>query len=48
MRYVPSWAGLIAELDAELRPGDLCLTLGAGNLTTLPDQLLVEAGGEAR
>ena len=24
----------------ELRPGDLCLTLGAGDLTTLPDELL--------
>ena len=26
--------------SAELRPGDLCLTLGAGDLTTLPDELL--------
>ncbi len=25
---------------ATLRPGDLCLTLGAGDLTQLPDQLL--------
>ncbi len=23
-----------------LRPGDLCLTLGAGDLTTLPDRFL--------
>jgi UDP-N-acetylmuramate-alanine ligase len=23
-----------------LRPGDLCLTMGAGDLTTLADQLL--------
>ena len=23
-----------------LRPGDLCLTLGAGDLTALPDELL--------
>jgi UDP-N-acetylmuramate--alanine ligase len=42
VRYVPTWQGLIAELNAELRPGDLCLTLGAGDLTTLPDQLLVD------
>jgi UDP-N-acetylmuramate-alanine ligase len=23
-----------------LRPGDLCFTMGAGDLTTLPDQLM--------
>ena len=28
-----------------LRPGDLCLTLGAGDLTTLPDQLGHELQG---
>ena len=27
-------------VGAMLRPGDLCLTLGAGDLTTLPDELL--------
>jgi UDP-N-acetylmuramate--alanine ligase len=27
-------------LTTLLRPGDLCLTLGAGNVTTLPDRLL--------
>jgi UDP-N-acetylmuramate--alanine ligase len=27
-----------------LRPGDLCLTLGAGDLTTLPDELLSDPG----
>ena len=27
-----------------LRPGDLCLTLGAGDLTTLPDDLLESPG----
>jgi len=31
--------GLVASL---LRPGDLCLTLGAGDLTTLPDELLAD------
>jgi UDP-N-acetylmuramate-alanine ligase len=24
-------------LSSELRPGDLCLTLGAGDVTSLPD-----------
>jgi UDP-N-acetylmuramate-alanine ligase len=27
-------------LLAELRPGDLCLTLGAGDLTSLPDEVI--------
>jgi len=38
--YVPDRGDLVAYLVAELRPGDLCLTLGAGDLTTLPDELL--------
>jgi UDP-N-acetylmuramate--alanine ligase len=47
--WLPTRADLLAYLSTELRPGDLCLTLGAGDLTTLPDELapLVEgrAGG---
>ncbi len=38
--YVAGWEELRRTVAAELRPGDLCLTLGAGDLTTLPDQLL--------
>ncbi|HEX4433780.1 MAG TPA: UDP-N-acetylmuramate--L-alanine ligase [Acidimicrobiales bacterium] len=38
--YVAGWEELRQTVAAELRPGDLCLTLGAGDLTTLPDQLL--------
>jgi UDP-N-acetylmuramate--alanine ligase len=38
--WLPERAALAAFLRAELRPGDLCLTLGAGDLTTLPDELL--------
>ena len=37
--WLPGRADLLAYLAAELRPGDLCLTLGAGDLTTLPDEL---------
>ena len=36
-RAVPTWSGAVAAL---LRPGDLCLTLGAGDLTSLPDELM--------
>ncbi len=39
-RYLPSHHEVVAFLRATLRPGDLCLTLGAGDLTLLPDELL--------
>ena len=37
--YVPGRAELRAHVAAVLAPGDLCLTLGAGDLTSLPDEL---------
>ncbi len=37
--YVPGRAELQAHVARLLTPGDLCLTLGAGDLTTLPDEL---------
>ncbi len=40
VRYVESLADLAEAVAAELRPGDLCLSLGAGDLTTVPDRLL--------
>ena len=30
---------LVAGLVEELREGDLCLTMGAGDLTSLPDEV---------
>ena len=41
--WLPTRPALVAYLRRELRPGDLCLTLGAGDLTTLPDDLLSAA-----
>jgi UDP-N-acetylmuramate--alanine ligase len=38
--WLPGREGLRRWLVSELRAGDLCLTLGAGDLTTLPDELL--------
>ena len=38
--YVPDRAELADRVAELLRPGDLCLTLGAGDLTSLPDDLL--------
>jgi UDP-N-acetylmuramate--alanine ligase len=44
--YVPRRSDLVPHLLAQLRPGDLCVTLSAGDLTSLPDDLLaaLEAG----
>jgi UDP-N-acetylmuramate--alanine ligase len=40
VRYVAGREELRQEVAGILRPGDLCLTLGAGDLTTLPDELM--------
>jgi UDP-N-acetylmuramate-alanine ligase len=41
--YVPRRDEVVAYLRANLRPGDLCLTLAAGDLTNLAAEL-----GESR
>jgi len=38
--WLPTLDDLTAYLAASLRDGDLCLTLGAGDLTTVPDRVL--------
>ncbi len=38
-------ADLLAFLPTELRPGDVCLTLGAGDITTLGPELLTASRG---
>ncbi len=43
--WFPSRAELAGNVRSILRPGDLCLTLGAGDLTLLPDELLGERSG---
>jgi UDP-N-acetylmuramate--alanine ligase len=47
VEYAESRADVVAVLKAMLRPGDLCLTMGAGDLTTLPDELLTVSGPSA-
>lgn len=42
VEYYPDHDGLVDYLSTNLRAGDLCLTLGAGDLTLLPDELLDE------
>ena len=39
--YLPHRQDLVAHVPALARPGDVVLTLGAGDLTTLPDEWLV-------
>lgn len=38
--YLPRRADLVAHVPASVRPGDLILTLGGGDITTLADDLL--------
>jgi UDP-N-acetylmuramate--alanine ligase len=40
VRYVPTLDDAESELRGLLEAGDLCLTLGAGDLTTLPERFL--------
>ncbi len=45
--WIPDRGGLAEFLAHELRSGDLCLTLGAGNITDLPDEILELAAPRA-
>jgi len=38
--YLPGMSALINYLLELLQPGDLCLTMGAGDITSLPDELM--------
>ena len=40
LAYMPTLDDVVAYLADRLRPGDICLTLGAGDLTTVPDRIL--------
>ena len=40
VRYVADRADVVGEVAAELRPGDLCITMGAGNLDAAARELL--------
>ncbi len=42
--WFPHRQDLSRYLVNELRPGDICLTLNAGDLTTLPEELMAELG----
>jgi UDP-N-acetylmuramate--alanine ligase len=42
--WLPERADVLSFLSHELCPGDLCLTIGAGDITTLADDLLPRLG----
>ncbi|MDT7579882.1 MAG: UDP-N-acetylmuramate--alanine ligase, partial [Pseudonocardiales bacterium] len=42
VHYVPRWADVPAVLAGLARPGDLVLTMGAGDVTVLGPEVLVE------
>ena len=44
--YVPDVNELAAEVKGMLQPGDLVLTLGAGNIVRAGEELLAELAGE--
>ncbi len=46
--YMRSLDDAVAYLAAVLRPGDLCLTLGAGDLTTIPPRVQAALVGAGR
>ncbi|HMK99634.1 MAG TPA: hypothetical protein VK428_05560, partial [Acidimicrobiales bacterium] len=43
LHYVANRSELREAVSGLLRPGDLCLTLGAGDLTALPDELMADS-----
>ena len=44
LAYLPTLDDVVAFLGRELRAGDLCLTLGAGDLTVVPDRVRESLG----
>ncbi len=48
LAFVPHHGDVLTYLLATLRPGDCCVTLGAGDLTTLPDELQSLLAGRPR
>jgi len=47
LAYLPKRPDVLSYLAYELRPGDLCLTLGAGDLTSLPDEVQARLSARA-
>jgi UDP-N-acetylmuramate--alanine ligase len=46
VRYVPSWSDVAGEVAGIVRPGDLVLTIGAGDVTMIGPEILRLLNGE--
>lgn len=46
--FVPSWSAVADAVRARLRPGDVLLTVGAGDVTMLADEVLARLGARMR
>ncbi len=44
--WLPTLDDVVSYLGTRLRPGDLCLTLGAGDLTSVPDRVIAALTSE--
>ncbi|HEX7166072.1 MAG TPA: UDP-N-acetylmuramate--L-alanine ligase [Acidimicrobiales bacterium] len=44
VRWCPGRAELARNVRGLLEPGDLCIVLGAGDITSLPDEILADGG----
>ncbi|MEO7429884.1 MAG: UDP-N-acetylmuramate--L-alanine ligase [Acidimicrobiales bacterium] len=45
--WLPTLDDVVGYLASTLRPGDLCITLGAGDLTSVPDAVLTRLEGRS-
>ena len=43
--WLPHRRDLVAFLAAELRPGDVCISMGCGDVATLPDEVAAAITG---
>ena len=48
VRYVEDLDAAVGTAAEVLRPGDVCLTLGAGDITTIPDRIIAALEGPSR
>ena len=43
--HIPDFDAIVTMLAAELRPGDLVITMGAGDIWKVADELVQRLGG---
>ena len=48
VRYVPSRDEVVSRIADELKPGDLCITMGAGNLDQAARELVATLSAAVR